>query len=483
MNIRYILLAVCMLFSSASAMSDKQKNTKLQIDMLSTLMNAPRVLALDSEDANSIRNALAVDAFAHAVKAYNLFQPKRLSSSRKAAIWNQIKMAIHSGFTINSIDTMLDTQLVADDKTEIKAHQKNQILQLFLEFFLRGVALYHHNFGNGKKKVTTVTSEMADVVGILRAGNALQTTIKRQKRLLANAALNKNQEEQQTDKIADVVNDNVESKNPVTPEVSKEPVQAPEPAVQTQDDTPVVRSQDIVQDIMSGPVTVDTKNVGSEQPASPMAPTVIVVPVVIDNTKVEKQEPIKVEPTPQVKPYVDDNAALDRLIDKIEFEEKNEQLKKLHEEVLNVHVQVVEEARRVKEAQEAKKAERAQKEAEEAKRAKEAQEAEEAQKALEAKKAEEVKRAEEVIVLAPETKEVEVKIVEAGDKIFVCPLHGYNPHASIERYPHDHQNPSWPDQLSRAQRKWLAKRNKQYNFDKYECRATENVLRYPTIKR
>src|SRR5579862_793943 len=205
MNIRYILLAVCMLFSSASAMSDKQKNTKLQIDMLSTLMNAPRVLALDSEDANSIRNALAVDAFAHAVKAYNLFQPKRLSSSRKAAIWNQIKMAIHSGFTINSIDTMLDTQLVADDKTEIKAHQKNQILQLFLEFFLRGIALYHHNFGNGKK-VTNVTTEMADVVGILRAGNALQTTIKRQKRLLANAALNKNQEEQQTDKTADVVN-------------------------------------------------------------------------------------------------------------------------------------------------------------------------------------------------------------------------------------------------------------------------------------
>lgn len=459
MNIRYILLAVCMLFSSASAMSDKQKNTKLQIDMLSTLMNAPRVLALDSEDANSIRNALAVDAFAHAVKAYNLFQPKRLSSSRKAAIWNQIKMAVHSGFTINSIDTMLDTQLVADDKTEIKAHQTNQILQLFIEFFLRGVALYHHNFGNGKK-VTTVTSEMADVVGILRAGNALQTTIKRQKRLLANAALKNTQEEKQAEKTADVVNDNVE--------VSKEPVQAPEPTVQTQDDTPVVRSQDIVQDIVSGPVTVDTKNVGSEQPASPMAPTVIVVPVVIDNTKVEKQEPIKVEPTSHVKPYVDDNAALDRIMDKIEFEEKNEQLKKLHEEVLNVHVQVVEEARRVKEAQEAKKAERAKKEA---------QEAEEAEAALEAKKAE------EVTVLAPETKEVEAKAVEAGDKIFVCPLHGYNPHATLERYPNDQQNQSWPDQLSKAQRKWLAKRNKQYNFDKYECRATQNVLKYPTIKR
>ena len=168
-------------------------------------------------------------------------------------------------------------------------------------------------------------------------------------------------------------------------------------------------------------------------------------------------------------------------MDKIEFEEKNEQLKKLHEEVLNVHVQVVEEARRVKEAQEAKKAERAQKEAEEA--AKRAQEAEEAQKALEAKKAEELKRAEEVTVLAPETKEVEVKAVEAGDKIFVCPLHGYNPHATLERHPNDRPNPSWPDQLSRAQRKWLAKRNKQYNFDKYECRATENVLRYPTIKR
>jgi len=368
MNIRYILLSVCILFSSVSATHRKEISCKLQLDMLSTLLHAPRILTLDTQDQDHARDALSANAFAHAVKVFNLYQNATESPDQFVTSWNQLKMAIHLYLGINTIDTMIDNQLINYDKTEIRSHQVNQMLQLLLEALLRGISYYNHAHNTHNKKtmstITTVTSEIADMVGLMRERNAFRAKIKKQEKI----------------------------------------------------DTPVENTPDV------------NNNAGPEKPATSVPATSVEESAQVDQTQTEKPVELVQAPEPTRQVQLDESvvATEDIVSDPVT-------------DTQDFAVQVVEEVKHVEEV-----------------------------KQVEEVKKEEVKKIEEL-----ENKDVE--------KIVACPRHGVNPHFHIKRYPEDKPNTSWPAKLSKAQKKWLIKRNKEFQFDAFECRRTENVLQYPTI--
>ena len=161
--IKKIVLLIALTMSTAGAMVKK-----LHIDMVSTVLYLPYVMALDVQDPDTLKIAAAADALAHAIKASNLYKEAQSENDQTRATWSMVKAGAHAGLCVNSIHDIESREAFVPE--DIKNHKVNQLMQISLEALLRG-ASYYSLIQASDVQTARLTTELADIVGILRATN------------------------------------------------------------------------------------------------------------------------------------------------------------------------------------------------------------------------------------------------------------------------------------------------------------------------
>jgi len=170
MNLRIIVLLLCMVTSSASAAVDK--NRKLQVDIIATALQAPYIFVFDSDDADTLKYAAGTDVLAQGLKAISLVHGVMEEENQEVVdkIFELLKTGIHLGAFLESSDVFYASEAKALENkrfSKLLARHKFKLKMSFLiECLLRGASYYSHS--KGEARYRDITSELANFVGCFR---------------------------------------------------------------------------------------------------------------------------------------------------------------------------------------------------------------------------------------------------------------------------------------------------------------------------
>ena len=128
----------------------------LQVDLLTTMLYAPHILAMDSKDKDTRDICKAINVLAHAIKASNLYKDSQGSL-------DMMKAGVHVAAVIDTIN----------DRGCTKSNKMTHLLNLGIETVLRGGALYFHQ--QGEMDHVRKMKELGDIVGLFRALNMMKS--------------------------------------------------------------------------------------------------------------------------------------------------------------------------------------------------------------------------------------------------------------------------------------------------------------------
>ena len=165
MNYKSLLLVLLLTTGSA-----KPAMENLQVDMLSTILQTPSILALDSTNTNLIKAAAILSLLGHTIKVINLCD----SFEQKQNLISEISIIISAVFRIYACIEVMSSQFYVQEQIEItkqlldniKLYKVEQLTALLIELCLRGASIYKQD--QEKVQASEKLTILADTIELLR---------------------------------------------------------------------------------------------------------------------------------------------------------------------------------------------------------------------------------------------------------------------------------------------------------------------------